>query len=205
MGMGRIKDFLQNIGKEKIYSPSGERGLVKTMSQKELQDAINSGEIDLSMRNKPLIDGGIEITPLANKKGFYKVKRDWTPEERESMKQIKDPDIVLPLTLMRLNSMKATKDFFDNVAKIDGAMIDPKEFAKRMGVDDISKAEAELQKQGYTKLPKSESYGALAGKIVRQDVADDIKYLHNQLFEDNKIKDIYKRYLEKIFSCLEKI
>jgi len=195
LGFGRVKNLFTKSAKDKIYSPKGERGLVKTMSEKELQEAIKNGEINPEMIGKPLIDGGIEIVPLANKKGFYKVKRDWTPEERNKMGQIKDADVVLPLTLMRLNSMKVLKDFFENVSNIEGATIDLKEFAKQMGTNDLKKAEAELQTQGYVKLPNNESYGALAGKMVRKDVADDIKYLHKQIFDDNKISEIWRKYL----------
>ena len=193
LGLKRIGDIFHS-SKLNIWSPNKERGLVKTMSEKELQDAFANGELDRNMVGKPLIDGGIEVVPIPNKKGMYKVKRDWTPEEREKMGQIKEAESVLPLTLMRLHSMKVMKDFFERVSNIEGATIDAKKYLEESGLDP-KEAEKELKMAGYVKLPNNEKFGALANQWVRKDVADDISYIEKQTLEPSKLKDLWFKYL----------
>jgi len=194
LGVKRLSDVLKQATKG-IYQQKGVRGKSVVVSEDELQKMIESGELDPAKEGEKFINGGWEKIPIANKEGYYKIRRDWTPEERERMGQIKDADIVIPLTLMRLQSMKAMKDFFEKVKGINGAIIDPKEFMEKAGIKDPAKIDAELKEQGFEKLPKNEAYGALSGKYVRRDIADDIHYLKKQVFEPSVLEDMWRKYL----------
>ena len=187
-GLGRLGHLIR------IYSPKGERGKIETLTKEQFKEKIANGELNPDLFNKPLYEGGIEVTELPN--GKIKVKRDWTPEEREQMKQIKDASLVIPLTLYRLHSMKLAKDFFDEVKNIDGAIINIKDYANKAEIS-LDEAKKILDKAGYTKLPKSKELGALSGQWVRKDVADDILHIKSLYFDDNRLIKAWNKYISE--------
>ena len=199
LGGTQTKDALRAIKNKiemKIYSPKKLRGYEQVMTKDEFQKKVANGEIPEELIGKPKKDGGYDVYDLGD--GRVKVVRDWTPEERAEMGQIKDPDVVIPLTLMRLSQMKNLKNFYEKVRNIDGASLTEKylidEFQK-LNKREPTKKELEdfASQKGYEKL--GNDYGALSNTFVRKDVADDIKYLRNKFFNDNELNRAYQKYL----------
>lgn len=151
-----------------------ERGKIETVTQGKLDEMFKSGEITDAKLNMPLKDGGYRIEELVN--GKFKVKRDWTPLERERMGEITDASISVSETLMRLHQMVNHAKMLKQIEGVNGAVL-PK--------DEVLKYTAEeLKKMGYSTLPNSPRYGVLAGKTVRKDVANDIKGIHDNLYNE---------------------
>ncbi len=151
-----------------------ERGKIETVTQSKLDEMFKSGEITDAKLNMPLKDGGYRIEELAN--GKFKVKRDWTPQEREGMGEITDASISVPETLMRLHQMVNHAKMLKQIEGVNGAVLPKAEVSKYLAED--------LAKMGYATLPNSPRYGALAGKTVRKDVANDIKGIHDNLYNE---------------------
>lgn len=147
--------------------------------------ADNENLLDL-----PLREGGIRIKELPN--GKLQLKRDWTYEERTKMGEIRDASITVPETLIKLGTLVEHAKFLKDVAKVNGAVL-TKEMAEQYQPQELSKL-------GYTKLPKSQRYGALSDMWVRKDVKDDIdaigeNFIDAMLGEKSILRDVWDGYL----------
>jgi hypothetical protein len=145
--------------------------LLKFTNAKQMEDFLKSEQ-----RAGLLREGKLSITKTAS--GKIKFRRDYTKAERESMGEIEDAMVTIPETMARLAKLKQHADFLEEVAKVDGAVMSSK-MVKNFSPQEIKDA-------GYKKLPTDARYGALSGKTVRFDVADDIGVMHkdiNQLSE----------------------
>ena len=188
---------------EKLY----ERGAIDEIGSKDIEslnkfleplgiDASGYKTIDEFIANNaelleaPLRDGGIRIKKLPN--GKYKIKRDYTFDERTAMGEIRDASITIPETVMRLGTLVEHAKFLKDIQEVDGAVVSDA-LAKELG-------HVELSNAGYRQLSKNAKYGVLAGKWVRKDVADDIDamnkhFIDAMLGEKSVLADAYNNYL----------
>lgn len=172
------------------------RGKVEKLTQKQFNEKVMTGEIDLNLIGKPLKDGGIEKNVIGNK---IEIRRDWTKAERENMGEITDAMVTVPQTIMRLSQMVEHGKMLQKIAKLDGAV--------------ISKGEAKLatpqalHDNGFIQLERKAQYGPLSGQWVRKDVADDIGAMNATLFQQNgsvtiEAKMAWLKYLSSLKKAL---
>jgi hypothetical protein len=120
-------------------------------------------------------------------KGFVKLWRDWTKQEREDMGQITDARYVLGKTYSLLAHDLSTGEFFQQIAEnpawtlpvgeeADADVIDAAA-AMRLGIA----TGAEWVRVPATNIKKSQAkvYGALAGRVVRAEIYQDLNQLNN--------------------------
>jgi hypothetical protein len=137
-----------------------------------------------------LSEGGLQVRDLGD---TIKIKLDWTKSERESMGEIESAKFSVPETLARLNRLKQHGMFLQRAETLRGVVAD-----KRM-VESLS--DAEMKKAGFRQLDSTPAYGALSGKWVRTDVADDVKgstadilQTHSELFKTwNGYNSLWKK------------
>ena len=141
----------------------------------EMQMLTSAKQMEAFMKSEQraglLREGKLSITQTAG--GKIKLRRDYTKAEREDMGEIEDALITIPETMARLAKLKQHADFLDHVAKVDGAVVDS-------AVVKSSTAQ-ELKDAGYKHLETDARYGALSGKWIRRDVADDIGVMHKEI------------------------
>jgi len=172
--VGKLKDFLTPLG-------------IDTSSYKSIEDFISDNQDLLSL---PLRQGGIRAKKLSN--GEWRLKRDWTFEERTQMGEIRDAAVTVPETIMKLGTLAEHAKFLREVADTDGAVL-TKAIAEQFGPK-------ELDAMGYVKLPKNPRYGALSDMWVRKDVKDDIdaigqNFIDAMLGKKSISRDIWDSYL----------
>lgn len=130
------------------------RGNEWSGTKAEYEDLLSKGDIG------DFFSGKIEATKMSN--GQYKFRQDWTEEQRTRWGEVKDIAFSLPETLMRTSEMV-------NHAKFLKEVIDKTQYV------------ADESMQGYTQLV-GKKYGALQGKYVRNDIAQDISEFNEALF-----------------------
>ena len=101
-----------------------------------------------------------------------KLRRDWSPSERQEMGEIDSAKLTVPETLSRLVRMREHARFLRRAAETEGVTLDAKAAAK-MDPEEIKRA-------GYVKVT-GRPYGALNGQWVRRDVAEDIGHTYKQI------------------------
>ena len=101
-----------------------------------------------------------------------KLRRDWSPSERQDMGEIDSAKLTVPETLSRLVRMREHARFLRRAAETEGVTLDAKAAAK-MDPEEIKRA-------GYVKVA-GRPYGALNGQWVRRDVAEDIGHTYKQI------------------------
>jgi len=126
----------------------------------------------IAKTQKKLYDGGVKITKLPN--GKYEVRRDWTMQERNDMKEITDGAISIPQTLMRMNRILENANLLKKASEMDKVVLNP--------LHEKHFTHDEIDAMGYAKAPNSPKFGALAGKYVRKDVLNDIKARNDEIF-----------------------
>lgn len=148
--------------KGKALDPVIARGKIWKGNKEELQKYKQEGMIG------KITDGKIEFTESPN--GQIQFRRDWTPNERASMGEIKDASFAIPLTISKLDELVAHSKLLNKVAGkyvLSGKQLE-------------NLTEAQIKDMGYTKL-SGERYGSLNGKWVDRSVANDIQELDTQL------------------------
>ncbi len=180
-----LSDVKSLIGKGFKIDEIHKRGKVEVVSEAKAKKFL--GEVEPSLLKKPLRDGGIRVKTLGN--GKVEIRRDWTPQEREAMKEITDGSITIPDTLMRLKRLNDNADFLKNIAALDDVVLKD---AKNMTAE-------ELDQIGYALAPNSAKYGVLAGQAIRKDVLNDIKGINHEIFNtfgnDGVLARLWKNYL----------
>ena len=150
------------------------RGKTWKASEEEYQQLLKEGRIG------KVSEGKIEV--LKDSEGGYKLRRDWTREERSAMGEIRDIAYSLPETLGR---MAQTIEF--------GKML--KSVPSKYILDQGGRADNVMQQLGYEKLSGSR-YGALNGKWVNQSIAGDLKRVSNDVMgEEGNVKRLWSDYV----------
>lgn len=161
------------------------RGKTWNATEDEYQELLKAGEIG------KVSEGKIEVVKDAD--GGYKLRRDWTKEERKNMGEIRDVAYSIPETIGRMTQMIEFGNFLKSVSV---KYVLPEN-------EVVGKADIMLRKLGYTKLTGSR-YGALNGKWVNSTIADDIARVGNDMIggERGSIKEQiwegYKSYVNAI-------
>ena len=104
-----------------------------------------------------------------------KLRRDWSPSERQEMGEIESAKLAVPETLSKLVRMREHARFLRRAAETEGVTLDAKS-AAQMDPEAIKRA-------GYVKV-SGRPYGALSGQWVRRDVAEDIGHTYKQLTDE---------------------
>jgi len=145
------------------------------LSDAELQTITSAKQMEAFMKSDQraglLREGKLSITHTVG--GKIKLRRDWTKAERESMGEVEDALMTIPETLARMNKLKQHSDFLKDISKLDGAVVDNAVVKKA--------TPQELKDAGYKHLEVDARYGALSGKWLRNDVADDIGVMHKDI------------------------
>mgnify|MGYP000906514451 CR=1 FL=1 len=139
--------------------------------------------------------GGVRVVEKPN--GKIELWRDYTKDERSAMGEIRDAAFSIPQTLNKLNDMIENAKFLKSVSKLSGGAVIPNtEIKARYGKLDLDDAiKKELGREGYAQMPKSDSYGALAGQWVRKDIKSDIISSFAQSGDMGVLIDGWKKYL----------
>ncbi len=155
------KNISQSFGKGKTIPGVYTRGKEWTGTKTEYEQLLKDGEIG------DFFQGKIEARKLNN--GQYKFKQDWTLEQRAKWGEIEDIAYTLPETLMRMSEMAEHGKMLTSIAKQNKYLSDE-------ALD------------GFVQL-NGKRYGALKGKYVPKDIADDISEFNRSLFgeEDGAI------------------
>jgi hypothetical protein len=172
------------------------RGKSETISQKEYDRRVASGELDESLIGKPKKDGGIEKSVIAGK---VTLERDWTKAERIEMGEIVDASITVPETFMKMAQMVEHGRMLQEVAKLEGAIV-------TKGEAKLATKEA-LHAEGFVKLDNMPQFGALSGQWVRKDIADDIGALADSIMQRQgditaEAKALWMKYLSRVKKAL---
>ena len=139
--------------------------------------------------------GGVRVVEKPN--GKIELWRDYTKDERSAMGEIRDAAFSIPQTLNKLNDMIENAKFLKSVSELSGGAVIPNtEIKARYGKLDLDDAiKKELGREGYAQMPKSDSYGALAGQWVRKDIKSDIISSFAQSGDMGVLIDGWKKYL----------
>ncbi|MGE4510093.1 MAG: hypothetical protein AB7D43_03220 [Sulfurimonadaceae bacterium] len=154
-GAGDLKEMTGWLHKQGFLD---DNELVKFGSVRDLMAHLHEGG-----KSGLLREGKLSITQTPS--GGIKLRRDFTKAERESMGEIESAKMALPNTLLKLNRMIEHAKFLERANRVDGVVFSPKK-AKEFSPQ-------ELERAGYYKA-EGVQYGALNGKWIRRDVADDI-------------------------------
>jgi hypothetical protein len=158
---------------EKIHM----RGKTWNATQEEYQTLLKDGQIG------KVSEGKIEV--LKDTDGEYKLRRDWTPQERKDMGEIRDVAYALPETVGRLAQMIEFGKMLKGV---------PAKYLMEQG----QYSEAVMKQLGYEKLSGSR-YGALNGKWVNQSIAGDLKRVSNDVMgEEGNVKRLWSDYVSAV-------
>lgn len=154
---GRATAFSNKKTIKGVYS----RGNQWTGTKAEYDQLMSEGKIG------DFFDGKIEATKMQN--GQYRFSQDWTPEQRAKWGEVDDIAYALPETLSRMDDMIANGTFLRDVLSQTGYVLD--------NVDDSI--------SGLYRRMEGKRYGALNGKWVPRDIANDIDKFGNQFFGAN--------------------
>lgn len=157
-----VNDFKSGSGEFSVDSIKM-RGKQWDVTQEEYDALLKNGDIG------KVSEGKIEV--LHESDGTYKLRRDWTKEERTAMGEIRDVAYSLPETYGRMAQMIEFGKMLKNVPS--KYLLDPIEAAKM--------SEKMIDSLGYTKITGTK-YGALNGRWVNKSIAEDIRGVHNDTF-----------------------
>jgi len=175
--MGSAKNAFYAV-KGKTVNPIIARGKHWKGTQSEYEKLLKNNEIG------NFTDGKIEAKELPN--GKFEFSRDWTPEERKNMGEIKDAAFSIPDTLSHLDEMVAHAKLLKRVA--GKYVLSPKEIENY--------TPKQIENAGYIKL-SGEKYGALDGQYVERSVANDIQELDTQINgTDSSVKEAISEYMK---------
>lgn len=150
------------------------RGKTWNASEEEYQELLKAGQIG------KVSEGKIEV--LKDAEGTYKLRRDWTREERSAMGEIRDVAYSLPETIGRMAQMI---EFGKMLKSVPSKYI----LAQEGRADNV------MKQLGYEKLSGSR-YGALNGKWVNQSIAGDLKRVSNDVMgEEGNVKRMWSDYV----------
>lgn len=153
------------------------RGKTWNATEEEYQELLKNGEIG------KVSEGKTEV--LKDSDGGYKLRRDWTREERTAMGEIRDIAYSLPETVGRLAQMT---EF--------GKML--KAVPKKYLLDQGGRSDVVMRQLGYEKLSGGR-YGALNGKWVNQSIAGDLKRVSNDVMgEEHNVKKLWNDYVSAV-------
>ena len=174
-----------------------QRGKSEWVSLRKYDEMKANGEIaeygdgGFSRGGKYVVDGEPEIKVVRNENGDLimqeriKIRRDYTPQEREAMGEITDIAELLPKTLYKQNETIAHIEYL-NALKTYGKglqtknplarqiFLDTSKFGKNADIDKIA------EQQGFKKL-NNKHFGPLNGEYVRKDVADDLQATYDKI------------------------
>ncbi len=183
------RKYTKHLGKRITDAVSGQRGFgvdqIKTRgktwkgSEKEYQELLAKGEI-----GRPA-DGKVQANKRLDGKG-YDLRRDWTPDERAKMGEIKDAAYSIPETMHRLATLTEYGKMMDSVPE------------KYMAPLDTKLTSQSLEQQGFKKL-SGDKYGALNGRWVSKDIASDVDST-TRMVEDNAMKQGWQDYVSAVKS-----
>jgi len=174
-GAGDLKEMTGWLHKQGFLD---DNELVKFGSVRDLMQHLHEGG-----KSGLLREGKLSITQTPS--GGIKLRRDFTKAERESMGEIESAKMALPNTLLKLNRMIEHAKFLERANRVDGVVFSPKK-AKEFSPQ-------ELERAGYYKA-EGVQYGALNGKWIRRDVADDIGRTYKDIA--NAHKDAFRLWNE---------
>lgn len=150
------------------------RGKTWNASEEEYQELLKAGQIG------KISEGKIEV--LKDAEGTYKLRRDWTREERSAMGEIRDVAYSLPETIGRMAQMI---EFGKMLKAVPSKYI----LAQEGRADNV------MKQLGYEKLSGSR-YGALNDKWVNQSIAGDLKRVSNDVMgEEGNVKRMWSDYV----------
>lgn len=150
------------------------RGKTWNASEEEYQELLKVGQIG------KVSEGKIEV--LKDADGTYKLRRDWTREERTAMGEIRDVAYSLPETIGRMAQMI---EFGKMLKSVPSKYI----LAQEGRADNV------MKQLGYEKLSGSR-YGALNDKWVNQSIAGDLKRVSNDVMgEEGNVKRMWSDYV----------
>mgnify|MGYP000947417862 FL=1 len=193
-----LKDRINSVfssGKkvDEIYS----RGFAfKEFKDREAMDKFLSKNPQIAKSiDQAYNKGGVRVVEKPN--GKIELWRDYTKDERSAMGEIRDAAFSIPQTLNKLNDMIENAKFLKSVSELSGGAVIPNtEIKARYGKLDLDDAiKKELGREGYAQMPKSDSYGALAGQWVRKDIKSDIISSFAQSGDMGVLIDGWKKYL----------
>lgn len=128
-------------------------------------------------------DGKVEVLHEAD--GTYKLRRDWTAQERTDMGEIKDIAYSLPETVGRMAQMLHYSTMLKSI---------PKKYI----LAQEGRADVVMKGLGYEKLTGSR-YGTLNGKWVNQSIAGDLKRVSNDVMgEEANIRKLWNDYVTAV-------
>ncbi len=155
------KEFSNYFTKGKTIPGVHTRGREWTGTKAEYEKYLEQDKIG------DFFGGKIEARKVNNSQ--YKFTQDWTAEQRHKWGEIEDIAYTLPETLMRMSEMAEHGKMLSKFARQNNHVSDK-------AID------------GYTQL-QGERYGALSGKYVSKDIADDINEFNMAMFgaEDGAI------------------
>ncbi len=158
---------------EKIHM----RGKTWNATEDEYQELLKNGEIG------KVSEGKIEV--LKDTDSGYKLRRDWTPQERKEMGEIRNAAYSLPETVGRLAQMIEFGKMLKGV---------PAKYLMEQG----QYSDAVMKQLGYEKLSGSR-YGALNGKWVNHSIAGDLKRVSNDAMgEEGNVKRLWNDYVSAV-------
>ena len=175
--MASVKTAFESA-KGKTINPVVARGKMWTGTEAQYKKYLANNEIGKFRNYK------IEATEIPG--GKYQFRRDWTPQERKNMGEIKDASFSIPDTLSHLDEMVAHAKLLRRVA---GKYV--------LSSQDIEKfTPMQIKQAGYEKLT-GEKYGALNGQYVENSVATDIKELNTQVNGvDGSVQNAIAEYMK---------
>lgn len=163
--------------------------LVETISKKEWQERLKNSDYN-DLFKADFNKGGLRAI---EKNGKMEIYRDFTPQERTAMKEIRDAAHTIPQTLMYMNTLAENARFLKELANLgNGEIMTADMIRKHFGMETaniaklgekakISKFELneaqikELKRLGYEKVATDPKWGALSGQWVRRDMFDALK------------------------------
>ncbi|HZF69849.1 hypothetical protein [Sulfuricurvum sp.] len=150
------------------------RGHTWTANEDEYKGLLDSGMIG------KVSEGKVEVLDDIGD-GTYKLRRDWTKEERAAMGEIRDVAYALPETIGRLNQLI---EF--------GSML--RSVSQKYILNQEGRSEKVMSQLGYVKLSGSR-YGALNGKWVNKSIANDLKRISNDVMGDESVSRLWSDYI----------
>ena len=163
--------------------------LVETISKKEWQERLKNSDYN-DLFKADFNKGGLRAI---EKNGKMEIYRDFTPQERTAMKEIRDAAHTIPQTLMYMNTLAENARFLKELANLgNGEIMTADMIRKHFGMEtaniaklgektkipklELNEAQIkELKRLGYEKVATDPKWGALSGQWVRRDMFDALK------------------------------
>ena len=159
------------------------------------------GTEQIKMRGKPWVGSQQEYDQLAAQgmlgrvsegkisasqrlDGNYDFRRDWTPEERANMGEIRDAAYSVPETMLHLATLIEHGKLLKSIPE------------KYMAPIDTKFTHEALEQQGF-ELLKGVRFGPLNGRYVSRDIANDIRGI-TRMFENSAWQKGYQDYVRAV-------